>query len=315
MIGFSMILIVAGGCSRPKSRTYVIGIIDYSMINTARYLPGFKKAMNDLGYLEGTNVMYIHKVIYELDNQIIDSEIHDLMSQHVDLIFARSAEIALRAKEIVKGTDMPVLFGKCYQPVEKGLVETLKRPGGNLTGIAVPDSVPKAMEWLLMVSQDIKKIYLPCNPEDGITKSILPAAKEAAAQLGIELVIHSILSVEEAVKYIEGLPEAKDAILMIPSVTLNSRNSELSEVAIRRKIPTVASVMLDNAVLITLTDSPSDTEKKAARLAWQILEGTRPSDIPIEISEICLNINITTAEKIGLQIPDVILSQATTIIR
>ena len=174
---------------------------------------------------------------------------------------------------------------------------------------------PKALEFLKLTVPDLKQVYLPFNPDDAVSVDYLRELNKTGSQVGVELILHEIHSVEEAVTAIENLKEDIDAVFMIPSPTLNLKNSELSRAAIKRKIPMGAALQLDEDVLITFSADFSDAGKKMARMAEEILEGKNPADIPVETMEVKLIINLKTAEKIGILIPDGILVQADTIIR
>jgi putative ABC transport system substrate-binding protein len=302
---------VSGGCKAPD-KVSTIGIVTYANTNVS-LREGFNAGLAEQGYVEGRNVRYIYAFITEDNDQMIDSKIRGLLSQDLDLIFAMG-KLALSVKELVKG-DMPILFAGNAYPVETGLVQSLKRPGGNITGVKAADGISKALEWLVTIANGAKKIYLPYNPDDPMAIMELPRLNKAASQLGIELVIQKFYSVEEAAAAIENLPQDIDAVFMILSRILNRRNSELSSAAIKRGIPTGSPIQLDEDVLVTLTSDFYDIGKKNARLAQQILQGAKPSDLPVETADTVLTINLKTAERIGLNIPDSILAQATTIIR
>jgi len=313
VVALLMLLITYEGCKAP-ARIFTIGIPCKIPVDAA-ILDGFRTGINELGYAEGRNVRYVYNVITEMNDQVIEAKIKELLAQDIDLLLILETEVALPAKEIVKGTDMPVLFCANIKSIEGSLVESLNHPGGNLTGIQFANTNSKALEWLARIVPGAKKIYLPYNPDDTGLIGELTGLDKAASQLGIELVMGKIHSVEEAVKAIENLPEDIDAIFRVPSPTLNERNIELSRAAIERRIPMGASLLLDEDVLITLTCDFFNTGKKAARLAHQINQGIKPADIPVETSEVFLTVNLKTAEKIGIGIPNDVLAQARTIIR
>jgi putative ABC transport system substrate-binding protein len=122
-------------------------------------------------------------------------------------------------------------------------------------------------------------------------------------------------TVEEAVAAIENLPEDIDAISRLSSPTLDPRNNELSQAAIKQGLPMAAFIPMDEAVLLYLSINMLELGKQAARLANQIRQGAKPADLPIETPEFYLSLNLKTAKAIGLDIPDEILHQANTIIR
>ena len=210
---------------------------------------------------------------------------------------------------------MPVVFGAVSKVVEKGIVESIHQPGGNLTGTQTSNQSPKALEWLLTITPEAKKVYVPYNPDDIASITILDELNKALPQLGIELLLDEVHSVEEAVAAIESLPEDVDAIFRIPSPTLDPRNAELSQAAIAQGLPMGAGLPLDEAVLLTLATDLFEAGKQTARLAHQIRQGSKPADLMVETTGIFLAINLKTAETIGLDIPDEVLLQADTIIR
>jgi len=224
--------------------------------------------------------------------------------------------VPMQAKDVVKGTGMPVLFCGDAWPVEERFIESLTHPGGNLTGVRAAESLPKALEWLSKIVPGLKKVWVPFNPDDNVSVVDMHYLEEAASPLGIEFITRKVSSVEEAVTVIGDLPKDINAIFLIPSPTLDPGSGKLSRAAKGRGIPMGASILLDKSILITLTSDFMDAGKRAARLAQRIhRDGVKPADLPVETAEIKLIVNLKTAEEIGLDIPDNILSQATTIIR
>jgi len=311
---FIAVYLLTAGCSRPEDSIFTVGIVnDISIL--APSVDGFKAGMEEFGYVEGGKVKYIYNGILNNNDKDVDAEIRNILSQGVDMLLTLGNHASLRAKKAVDGTDMPVIFCGCNRPITAGLIETMAHPGLNITGIAVADSAPKALEWLKAVTPGLKKVYMPYNPDDGISMVSLSGLDEAASHLGLEFIHHKVHSVEEAVAGIENLPKDVGAIFRIPSPTLDSRNSELSRAAIKRGLPVGARLPLDKEVLVTFATDLYDTGKSAARLANQIRLGVKPADIPVETADAFLTINLKTAEEIGIHIPNDILVQAKIIIR
>jgi putative ABC transport system substrate-binding protein len=301
-----------GGAPKPQTRT--IGIVIESPV-VAPTLEAFKANMAELGYVEGKDVTYIYNGPLGSDAKVIDGEIKNLLAQKVDLLLVVGLVPAQRAKQAVMGTDIPVVFAPAHAVVENGLVESMSHPGGNLTGIQAGNEIPKALEWLVKITPNAKKIYVPYNPADGVSVGFLPIVEKIASQLKVELVPDEVSSTEEAVAAIESLPADIDAIFRIPSPTLDPRNAELSQAAIRRGLPISGFVTLDEETLLTLTIDSVEMGKQAARLTHQILQGIKPADLPVEMAEVFLTINLKTAQAIGLDIADDILLGADKVIR
>lgn len=312
-IAFSLLLTTFIGCKAP-TRIFHIGVVGLAIKDTSD-LKGFLDGMSDLGYIEGRDIKYIYMDIPVLEKMVIDEKIKEILAEDIDMLIIKGNEVSIRAKELLKGTDVPALFIGSYWPVENGLVESLGLQGGNLTGVKAADSMSKSLEWLVKIIPDAKKIWVPYDPEDRVAASEIIKVEEAGSQLGVELVLFKAYPFEEAVAGIENLPKDIDAILRIPSAVLDQQNKELSRIAIERRIPMGAAIPLDESVLVTFVSNFQDAGKKTTRLAQQILQGAKPADIPVETSEIRLIINLRTAEEIGLHVPDDFLAQARTIIR
>lgn len=301
------------GCKN-QPQMFTIGMVnDSSIFNPT--LEGFKTCMTELGYIEGKNMRYIYNGIIENNNQSIDAEIEMLLARDIDLLVTAGSLASSRAKCAADGSDVPVVFMACLRPIEEGIIESLIHPGQNITGVATSDPTNKALEFLKSAVPGVKRIYIPYNPDDQISLTTLSGLDNVAMQIGLELLYVKVYSVEEAIAIIEDSTKNFDAVYSIPSPTLNPRNSELSQAAIKRKLPMVSIVPMDETVLIALASDFIDIGKQAARLAHQIYNGVKSSDLPVETSETFLTVNLDTAEKIGINIPYSILAQADKIIR
>jgi putative tryptophan/tyrosine transport system substrate-binding protein len=292
---------------------FTIGIIEMAVAPTET-VAGFKAGMAESGYIEGVDVKYIYRSVVDTNEKITDNEIRGLLFQKIDLLLTVTNEPALRAKKAVKGTGIPVLAVACIKMAQIGLVNNLKHPEGNVTGVQVADSSSKGLEWLAMAIPTARKIYVQYNPQDGVSNIILPDLKKAASQLGLKLVPYEVHTAEEAVIAIKNLPKGIDAIFRMPAPTFFLNKSKLDQAIIDSGLPSVALGPTDDAVA-TFGSDRFEMGRQAARLAHLIHNGTKPSDLPVEIAEVFLTINLKMAEKIGLYIPDDILMQAKKIIR
>jgi putative ABC transport system substrate-binding protein len=307
VVGIVIAIVVGGLLLRfvgvgTQDKTFTLGIVNEVAV-LSPVVEGFKEGMTDLGYIEGEDIVYIYNGPVP-DPQAVDGEIESMLAQDVDLILTVGNLPALRAKQAVEGTDMPVVFGAVTDPVGEGMVESISRPNGNLTGTQVGLEIPKALEWLVTITPGASKVYVPYNPDDEVSLAILAGLEKAPSQLGIEFVLGEVHSVEEAVAAIESLPEDVDAIFRIPAPTLDPRNDELSQAAIKRGLPMGSCLPLDEAVLLTLGADLFKVGKQTSRIAHQIRQGIEPAELPVETGEVFMIINLKTAKAIGLDIPD-----------
>jgi putative tryptophan/tyrosine transport system substrate-binding protein len=302
--------------NKVSEKKITIGIISSNEYEKTPIWNGLTGGLSELGYYEGKNLTYFKKKVPEQDKQKIDDGINELLGHKLTFLMTFGGDIVdAQVQEFSKGKNISVLFSSAPSPVETGLVKSIGYPSGNITGVQSLDVIPKALEFIKKIIPAAKKIYIPYNPEDLASTAYLAELNLTASQIGVELILHKIHSVEEAATSIENLADDVDAIFMIPSPTLNPRNDELSKAALKRRIPMGSALYLDNDILITYTGDFYEVGKKMAKITKEISEGIKPADIPVETMDTILIINLKTAEKIGVQIPNGILAQASVIIR
>jgi len=319
-LGFVILLIITGplmtGCGgAPKTKTYTIGVVNPS-VNQESTVKGFKEGMTDLGYVEGKNVAYIYDGPVSADQ--LDAVAQGLVKAKVDLILTITTSATKAAQKATAGTDIAVVFIPVTDPVGAGVVASLTKPGGNTTGVTPATQEGKRLEWLLQVAPKIKQIYIVYNPKDQSPVLALKTVSETAAQLGVELITREASTTEEAMVAFKNIPKEADAIFLLPDSVVNARGADpymiATELGLPSSGPNVATVN-DGALTAYGVDLTIAARKQAARLANQILQGTKPADLPVETTQLFSAINLKTAQAIGLGIPDAILRQANVIIR
>jgi putative ABC transport system substrate-binding protein len=238
----------------------------------------------------------------------------DLVKAGVDLILSITTPATLAAQRATADNDIPVVFVPLTDPVGAGVVESLKQPGGNITGITFGLQEGRRLKWLVQIVPTIEEIYIPYNPKDQGAVLGLEMVSEAAMALGVELLTREVRNPEEITAAVENIPEETDAIYLLADSLLGTHATEF----VKLQLPTSAanpSDLTDHDVLTSYGIDQMSSGKQAARLADQIFQGVKPADLPVEMAEFYLAINLKTAEAIGLDISDEILLQADTIIR
>jgi putative ABC transport system substrate-binding protein len=310
VVVFALLLTACGGATHTK--TYTIGVINLapSLVPT---MEGFKEGMTELGYIEGENITYIYEGIADSIDKL-DSIAQGLVEADVDLILSITTPATKAAQRATADTDIPVLFAPVTDPVSAGLVDSLRQPGGNTTGVTFgPQEAPR-LEWLIRIVPTIEQLYVPYNPEDPSAVLALETASAAATTLGVELITREARNPEEITAAIENVPEEADAIFILPDSLVSGRIAEFVELQL--PISGANPTLVENSgVLTSYGMEQTSTGKQAARLADQILRGVKPADLPVETAEFYLAINLKAAEAIGLDISDEILLQADIIIR
>jgi putative ABC transport system substrate-binding protein len=315
---FILVVVLAmplAACCAPKPKTYTIGVINLSA-NLEEVLVAFKEGMTELGYVEGENVTYIYEGVVTADK--LDAVAQGLVEADVDLILSLTTPATQAAQRATAGTDRPVLFIPVTDPVGAGIVDSLTRPGGNTTGITYSQQEGQRLEWLLQVAPTIEQVYIVYNPEDQSPVLALKAVSETATKLGVELITREARTSEEIEAAFGDIPEEADAIFFLPDSVVNARVVDWLQMAIELKLPTSGAntSLVDNGALTAYgIDLSVAAKQEGARLADQILRGVKPADLPVEMAEFFAAINLTTAEAIGLDIPDEILQRADIVVR
>lgn len=296
--------------------TYTIGVLAQSPTTMAVF-DGFKAEMTKLGYTEDKNVVYVFNGVTNTIDAL-KPEAEKLKLQKLDLLLAAGTPPTQAAKEVFAGTDVPILFAPVFNPVELGLVESFRNPGGNLTGLQSTDTIAKALEWLLKVVPEAKRIYVPHNPQDDSSVQALQALTEAAQIMGVELVISEGSTPEELDAITSTIPANVDAIFVLRTSSLSTRTASLIQGANERQIPTIRSDIgapIEMGVMIGYGPGFFEMGEQAARMADKLLKGASAATMPVENAQAYLGINMQTAETIGIEIPDSILAQAKQLIR
>lgn len=311
LIVISLLLTACGG----KEKVYTIGVISLSP-NLEDTVTAFKEGMAEFGYVEGENVTYIYDGITPMDE--LDAAAQELVAADVDLILSLTTPATQAAQRATKGTDIPVVFIPVTDPVGAGIVESMTKPGGNITGVTFGAQEGRRLEWLLQVVPTIQEIYIAYNPDDQGATLALQTVSDTAAKLGVELITREANSPETIEAAFADIPEEADALFLLPDSVVNARADEWIDLAIELKLPT-SGTNLDLMREGTLTsygiDMTVSAKEQAARMADQILRGIPPSDLPVEMADFFTGINLQTANAIGFEVPEETLRQADVIVR
>ena len=234
VVVLSSLLMSCGGTTQTK--TYTIGVVNLAPSFDAVIIESFKEGLAELGYVEGENVTYIYEGPAGVDK--LDAVAQGLVEADVDLILSLTTPATKAAQRATADTDIPVVFIPVTDPVGAGIVDSLRNPGGNITGVTFSASEAARLRWLLQVAPTIEQIYVFYNPEDQSPVLALEAADAAAAELGIEMITREVRSPEEVTTAMENIPEQADAIFFLPDSLVSTRMLDLIEAAVELGLPT-----------------------------------------------------------------------------
>ncbi len=308
------LLLLSYSCQRQTEKTYVIGYINPNP-EEEEGAQGFLHNMPKFGFIEGKNTTYMKFESRDLKN--MEAALREMSSKPVDLIFAMTTPAVKLTEKATRGTNIPVIFIQ-YDAVKSGVVRSLTRPGGNITGIELRGSTQKSLEFLLAIVPGTKHLFVPVKFDTGGAYHSLEDLKKEASRFGLDLTVAEVARIEDLRSAMSSMPEDTNAIFLLHSWLVGSNVDIVIDNAIKRRIPVISAGHVDFNNGLVLSYAPMDdrTGLQAARMANSILNNDiHPADLPVETADFFLGINLKTARSIGIKIPNEILEQADFIIR
>ena len=278
----------------------------------------FHRALHELGYVDGKNITFEYR---SADNKLdrLPALAEELVRLKVDLVITRGTPEALALKKATK--TIPIVFYDVTDPVGAGLVESLARPGGNLTGFSGVEAVltGKRLELLKETIPKLSRVIVLWNPEDLSSAQQWKASQLPAQELGLQ--IHS-MEVSNAERYegaFKDIAKARnDALAVIAGSLEDANRKRIAELARINRLPAIypRPVFVESGGLMSFGRNRDEAVKRVPLMIDKILKGTKPADIPVEQpTKFELVINLKAAKTLGLTIPPVVLMRADKVIR
>ena len=281
-------------------------------------LRAFRQGLKETGYVEGENVAIEYRWA---ENQIdrMPALAAELVRKQVAVIATTGATVAASAAKAVT-TTIPIVFLTGADPVESGLVASLARPGGNLTGINLLtiDLTAKRLELLRELVPAATRVAVLANPAGPAPEAMLRDVETAARAMGLQVqVLNAGTSPEIDAAFASFVRERPDALFVGPDPFFVSRRVQLVHLASRHAVP-AAYTQRDYAVaggLMSYGSNLMDAFRQVGVYTGRILKGAKPADLPVvQPSKFELVINHQTARMLGLTVPDKLLANADAVI-
>jgi putative tryptophan/tyrosine transport system substrate-binding protein len=304
--------------AQQPAKVPIIGFLDSQSRTFADVvLPAFRQGLKDNGYVEGENVAIEYRWA---ENQIdrLPALAADLVRRRVALIVAGAPPAALAAKAAT--TTIPIVFGVGDDPVKIGLVASLARPGGNLTGINffAAELAAKRMELLREMVPATARVAVLGDPTFTLTESQVRDAETAARAMGLQIqVLNASTSREINAAFANFVRERPDALYVGTGPFFVSRRVQLTHLATRHAVPAIYSgrQYTEAGGLMSYGTSLTDAYRQMGVYTGHILKGAKPADLPvIQSTKFELIINAETARMLGLTVPDKLLVAADEVI-
>jgi putative ABC transport system substrate-binding protein len=278
----------------------------------------FRQGLSEAGYVEGQNVAIEYRWA-EGHYDRLPALAADLVGRKVDLIMANSPPSALAAKNAT--STIPIVFRSGADPVADGLVASLARPGGNLTGVLtiLDELTAKRLELLSELVPRAGVIALLVNPNNGVAERVIRDVQEAARTKGLQLHVLKASSESEIDTAFASLVQLHAGALVVAGDPfLSSRREQLVALASRHAVPSSYAwrEFAASGGLISYGPSLTSAFRLVGTYVGKVLKGAKPADLPVQQSTTFeLVINLKTAKALGLTIPPIILVQATEVIQ
>jgi putative ABC transport system substrate-binding protein len=296
----------------------VIGVLSGgSPDSEGEFLKAFVRSLSHAGYDEGRNVAIERRWANDHPERL-PALAADLARRNVSVIFSLAGTITVLAAKGVTQT-IPIVFVTGGDPVKSGVVASLNRPGGNITGISVIGALnDKRLELLHELAPKAANIALLYNPNNPNAEPELQDIKPAGRALGVDIQPFEASNPHELdTAFDEMVRQRKDTLLVFTDPFLNSRFAQIVALAARHAIPAIYGFREFTAAggLMSYGSSQQDARRLAALQVARILQGEKPTDLPVQQStKIELVLNLKTAKAQGLTFPLALLGRADEVI-
>jgi putative ABC transport system substrate-binding protein len=278
----------------------------------------FRQGLRDLGWIEEKNISIEYRYAEGRADRLPDFAA-DLVGLKVEIIVVSTAIDAQAAKNATR--TVPIVMAASGDPLATGLVESLARPGGNITGLSQmsPDLAGKRLELLKEVVPKLSRVAVLWNPQTPTSALSWKEIQHPARELGIQLHSLEVRSPNDFDKAFEDATRARaGALAVMPGPLFITNLKRIAELAEKRHLPSIAHVteFVDSGGLVAYGPDRSDLFRRAATYVDKILKGMKPADLPVEQPmKFELVFNLKTAKQIGLTIPPNVLARADKVIK
>jgi ABC-type uncharacterized transport system substrate-binding protein len=305
--------------AQQAGKVYRIGWLGYfGCPIRPEFMGPFRQGLRELGYVEGQNIVIECRAAAGAADRL-PGLAAELVRLKVDVLVAAGTASALAAKQATK--TIPIVMVYVGDAVGSGLVTSLARPGGNVTGLSVltPDMVPKALEILKEAAPSVSRVAVwldPTNPGQTLADKQMDAA---AKILGVRLErvdVRTAANLDAA--FATALRQRAEALFVHPLPIPTLDLQRIAQFAIKNRLPTMAILLPQNVregMLMSYGPNQAEPYRRAGTYIDKILKGAKPADLPVEQpTKFELVINLKTAKALGLTIPPSLLQRADQVI-
>jgi putative tryptophan/tyrosine transport system substrate-binding protein len=315
LLGGAAVWPLAARAQQPKLPT-----IGYLGVTTpavsAQRLVAFQQRLRELGWIDGRNVAIEYRWA-EGSNERAAEFVTEFVRRKVDVIVTGGAPAVAAAKKAT--SVIPIVFQVVNDPVSIGLIDSLARPGANVTGVSNQSAelAGKRLELLREIVPGLRRLAIVANADNPDAATDLRQSEAAARALGLDIVIPGVRSAKDIIAAFGAVKDRVQAIYAVADPLVNTNRARIHTLAMAAQLPSVynAREFVEAGGLMSYGPNAPDLFRRSADFVDKILRGAKPADIPVEQpSKFDLVINLTTANALGLTIPESFLLRADEVI-
>ena len=312
LLAVAFIVLPLAGDAQP-ARMPTIGVISLEFPNDETgCVAHFRRSLGELGYVEGRTHLLETRLAEDHADRL-PALAADLVRMKVDLIVSASAPAAGVVKNAT--TSIPVVLASSFYPVESGIIASLARPGGNVTGVThfTPELMAKRVQLLNELLPKVGRVAVLRTP-GALQDLVVRDMETAARKLGTQLLTISVQRVEDLpAAFDSAVKGGTQAVMTTQGPLFRHHRRQIAQLALKHRLPSLSGEPMAAEAGSLLFYGPDVMEgcSRAATYADRILKGARPADLPVEQpTKITMVINLKTAKALGLTIPASLLARA-----
>ncbi|MFL5030305.1 MAG: ABC transporter substrate-binding protein [Xanthobacteraceae bacterium] len=293
-----------------------IGFLGAAPSVESQRVAAFEQRLRELGWIEGRTVAIEYRWAEGRSERYAENAA-ELVRLKVDVIVTSATPPTLAAKQATEV--IPIVFATLSDPVGTGLVASLARPGGNITGLSnqISDTGGKKLELLREVVPGLRRLAIMANVGNPASVLDMREAQATARTIGLEVTTSEIRQAEDIAPAFEALKDRADALYLSPDPLMNTHRIRINILAVGARLPTMHGhrEYVEAGGLMSYGHNLPNQFRRAADFVDKILRGAKPADIPVEQpTKFDLIINVTAAKALGLDIPPTLLARADEVI-
>jgi putative ABC transport system substrate-binding protein len=307
---------LAAGAQQP-AKLPIVGFLGATTPSAQKkWTDAFVQRLRELNWIEGRTIAIEYRWA-EGRNERAPEIFAEFVRLKVDVIVTHPTALAVVAKQAT--SLIPIVFALAGDPVGSGLVTSLARPGGNVTGLSLqmPDALTKRVELLREVVPGLRRLTILVNVGNQIAVQEMRSVQDVAGTLGIEATVSEIRRAEDIEAAFEALAGRSEALYVCTEPLVNIQRARINALALNAHLPSVVGFpeFVEAGGLISFGPNYPALFRRSAEFVDKILRGAKPTDIPVEQpTKFDLVLNLKTAKALGLDVPAKLLALADEVI-